>query len=188
MDTSQQIESWQSQLADLSVQFTETFGHLSPEQLNWKPNAKAWSVGQVIEHIIMVNASYFDIPARIEAGTYKYPFVARFGFYPKMMGNLIYKSVLPETKRKQATLQIWEPAQSNVSEDMLQQFRSHQAELIKFIGENHEMVKKGTLVCSPANKMIVYPLGRAFEIMIAHEQRHFEQAKRVMEGEAGSEA
>lgn len=179
--TSTQIQHWQSQLADLSVTFTEAFGHLTPEQLNWKPNTKTWSVGQILEHIILVNASYFDIPKQIEAGTYKYPFLARFAFFPRMMGNMIHKSVLPETQRKQPTMRMWEPAQSQVEPNILERFRGHQAELIQFIGENHELVEKGMLVCSPANKLIVYPIGKAFEIMISHEERHLQQAMRVME-------
>lgn len=175
------IESYQSQLATLSKDFTEAFGHLTPEQFNWKPNAKEWSIGQVIEHIILVNSSYFGIPAQIRAGTYQYPFLARFGFFPKMMGNMILKSVQPETKRKQPTVQMWAPAQSEVAQDMLQQFQTQQAKLIQSIGENQDLVENNTLVCSPANKFIVYTLGRGFEIMIAHERRHFNQAMRVRE-------
>lgn len=180
--TTSKIKSFQSQLATLAESFTQYFGQLTPEQLNWKPNAKDWSIGQVIEHIILVNESYFGIPDQIRAGTYKYPFLARFGFFPKMMGNMILKSVLPETKRKQPTLDIWEPSQSNVAEDILQQFQAHQQALSRFIEDNQDLVENGTLVCSPANKMIVYTWEKAFEIMIAHEARHLEQGRRVGTG------
>ncbi len=179
--TTPQIQSFQSQIASQTEAFIQAFGALTPEQLNWKPKANDWSVGQVIDHIIVVNTSYFHIPEQIRAGTYKYPFVAKLGFFPKMMGNMIYKSVLPETKRKQATLNIWEPAQSDISPDILQQFEVHQHEFSQFIADNQDFVEKGTLVCSPANKLIVYSWERAFEIMLAHEERHFQQAMVVME-------
>ncbi len=35
---------------------------------------------------------------------------------------------------------------------------------------------------SPANPNIVYTLEKAFEIIVMHEIRHLEQAKRVKEG------
>jgi hypothetical protein len=38
-------------------------GELTPEQFNWRPNAKRWSVGQCLEHIILTGRIY---PRKIE--------------------------------------------------------------------------------------------------------------------------
>jgi len=179
--TFSQIEAWQDQLQAITRSYVDAFSQLNAEALNWQPNPKQWSIGQIIEHIIMVNSSYFEIPEKIRSRQQKYPFLARFDFYPRMMGNMIHKSVLPETRRKQSTLPIWEPSHSQVSADILAQFQRHQQELAQFIEDHQEMIANDTLVCSPANKMIVYTLGKAFEIMISHEERHLEQALEVQE-------
>ena len=178
---SPKIQNWQSQLSNLTDDFSKAFGQLTAQELNWKANSKMWSIAQVIEHIILVNESYFEAPEQIRAGKYKYPFIARFPYFPRLMGNMIYKSVLPETKRKQPTLPIWEPAQSEVAEDILAQFKAHQHALAAFMSDNQDLVANGTLVCSPANRLIVYTFERMFEIMLAHEQRHFNQALAVLE-------
>jgi hypothetical protein len=50
----------------------------------------------------------------------------------------------------------------------------------KKIEEAKELVAKGTVIASPANKNIVYKLETAFDIIVSHEQRHLEQAKEVL--------
>jgi hypothetical protein len=42
-------------------------------------------------------------------------------------------------------------------------------------------VDKGTIISSPANKIIVYKLEIAFDIIVAHEKRHLEQAREVLQ-------
>ena len=45
----------------ISEKVGSTFGKLSAEQINWKPNAKSWSIGQCFEHLIVTNELYFPI-------------------------------------------------------------------------------------------------------------------------------
>ena len=47
------------------------------------------------------------------------------------------------------------------------------------IENSRDLVEKGTIISSPANKNIGYKLETAFEIIVTHEQRHFEQSKEV---------
>jgi len=63
----------------------------------------------------------------------------------------------------------------------LQKFEQHHQELKKVITESEELIKAKTVISSPANKNIVYYLDKAFDIMVAHEQRHLNQAKEAME-------
>jgi hypothetical protein len=41
-------------------------------------------------------------------------------------------------------------------------------------------VENGTIISSPANKNIEYKLETAFDIIVAHEKRHLEQAREVL--------
>jgi len=47
------------------------------------------------------------------------------------------------------------------------------------IENSKDLVEKGTVISSPANKNIVYKLEKAFEILLTHERRHFEQSKEI---------
>ena len=79
------------------------------------------------------------------------------------------------------TFPVWEPAKSEIPTGVLNRFKEHQSELKAMIENSKDLVEKGTIISSPANKNIVYSLGAAFEIIVTHEQRHYEQAKEVLE-------
>jgi hypothetical protein len=59
--------------------------------------------------------------------------------------------------------------------------KTHQAELKSLIENSTDLVNRGEVISSPANKMIVYKLETAFEIIVTHELRHLEQAKEMRE-------
>lgn len=48
------------------------------------------------------------------------------------------------------------------------------------IKNSEDLLVNGIVISSPANKNIVYKLETAFNIIVTHEQRHFEQAKEVL--------
>lgn len=90
-------------------------------------------------------------------------------------------AVEPVRKKKMKTFPIWEPTASQVTDDILGQFEKHQTELKRQIETAKDLIEKGTIISSPANKNIVYKLETAFDIIVSHEQRHLEQAKEVLQ-------
>lgn len=42
-----------------------------------------------------------------------------------------------------------------------------------------DLIQQGAIISSPANRNIVYTLETAFDIIVAHEQRHLEQAREI---------
>jgi hypothetical protein len=160
--------------------FHTNFGQLNPAELNTKPNADAWSLGQIVKHLIQINQSYYPIFDGLLAGTYSAPFHSRFGWLVNRFGQMIYKSVLPTTAKKGKTLPIWDPGQSDVDGNILAQFAEEQNWLKKYLEQLDTMAQKGTVIHSPASRAIVYPLATAFNIIVAHEERHLEQALGVL--------
>lgn len=173
---SQQIIQWQQKLDELTQEFRERFGDLPADELNRKPNAQTWSIAENIQHLISVNESYFPVVEQLSAGKYKLPFLARFSFFVNFMGNTILKSVSPDRRKKIRTFPMWEPAAADIPGDIVADFGRHQAKLKTVISASEELLQKGTIISSPANRNIVYTLAKAFEIMIAHEERHLNQA------------
>ena len=175
------MKSWSSTLSDISRRFSTEFGELTIEQLNWKPNSNTWSIAQNLDHLIVVNETYYPVLASLKTGTYKTPFVAKIGFMVSFLGKTVLKAVQPVRKKKMKTFPIWEPTTSNVNGDILKRFQNHQNELIQIIEGARELVEKGVVISSPANKNIVYKLETAFDIIVSHEQRHLEQAKEILQ-------
>lgn len=174
-------QKWSKQIDETTRDFNNLFGLLTAAELNWKPAANTWSIAQNIEHLIVINQSYFPIINSVRDNTYKIPFLSKFGFVTDLMGRKILDSVQVDRKRKVTTFPIWEPTQSDISEDILDRFEIHQSELKEYIENAQDLIGKGTVISSPANKYIVYTLETAFDIIVTHERRHLEQARGVLE-------
>lgn len=175
----QQLSRLAKQLRDITAAFQDAFSGLSGEQLNWKPNDATWSIAQNIDHLITINASYFPLVASLRAGTLSLPWWSRWKGATKWMGNMIYNSVAPDRKRKMKTFPIWEPSRSELPSDILDRFEQHQQAFAQFMLECQDLVEQNAVIPSPANSKIVYPLSKAFEIIVQHEIRHLEQAREL---------
>jgi hypothetical protein len=173
-------DRWTNKIDQITADFKKEFSGLTAEQLNWKPNEQTWNIAQNIEHLIAVNETYPTVIEVVKKGTYKVPFIGKFGFMVNFLGKMILGSVQPDRKRKMRTFPIWKPATGHISGDILNKFEEHQEALKRMIAESQGLLDKDTVISSPANKNIVYKLETAFDIIITHEQRHFEQAKEVL--------
>ena len=174
------MNNWINRIDRTTDEFQNLFGSLTNEELNWKPNPEAWSIAQNIDHLIIINQSYFPPLSDMRSGNYKLPFIASIGFLVSFFGKTILASVKPDRKKKIKTFPIWEPTTGNISNGILEKFSNHQTELKREIEASEELVKKKAIIASPANKNIVYKLETAFEIIVTHEQRHLEQSKEVL--------
>ena len=163
----------------------EHFQNLSESELNWKPNEKTWSVAQNLQHLLSVNETYYPIVQRLREGKYELPWIGKIQFMVNFFGKFILKSVQPYRKARMKTFPLWEPSVSPI-ENSIQKFLHHQSELKTLIQSCGDLILKGTVISSPANKNIVYSLATSFDIMIAHEWRHLEQAKEVNDARAKS--
>lgn len=174
------MQNWTSKLDGITEQSMAQFNQLTTEELNWKPDARTWSIAQNLDHLIVVNETYYPALAALKEGTYKTALIAKIGFMVSFLGNTVLKAVQPDRKKKMKTFRIWEPTTSKVSDDILKRFAIHQDELKQKIEEAKEFVEKGVVISSPANRNIVYKLETAFDIIVSHEQRHLEQAKELL--------
>lgn len=175
------IQNWLNQINHTTERFKTLFGTLTEKELNWKPNKQTWSIAQNMDHLIVINESYFPILEALHKGAYKTPFLGKLRFITKLMGNAMLTAVNPDRKKKIETFEIWEPRSGEKITDILKEFESHQEKFKQQIKRSADILEKGTIIASPASKNIVYPLQTAFEILITHEKRHLQQAKEVLE-------
>ena len=176
-----------SKLIDEAKAITEdarkTFGHLSAEQLNWKPSAESWSVAQCLEHLIVINSGYFPIIKKLVRGEYKHSLKERLPVLPKVFGKLVINAVKPEAQRKIKASTKFEPSKSAIDAQIVNKFVEHQQEVIEHMKMTENLNLNKIIITSPVASLVTYSLLDAHKIVVLHEQRHIAQAKRVMETE-----
>lgn len=157
-----------------------SFGHLTPQQLNWKPDANQWSIAQCFAHLVEANESYFPAFHQVVAGEKKTTLWQRVPWLPTMMGTLIVKAVSPETKRKLKAPRIYRPASSDIDGAIVRHFLERQEQVIQSMQAMKGLAVEKIIMSSPVTDLITYSVLDACRIIVAHEQRHLLQAKRVL--------
>ncbi|WP_291785077.1 DinB family protein [Cecembia sp.] len=167
---------WIEALEKINVEVQESFGTLSKEKLYAKPDPEKWSIAENLQHLIQVNESYFPIFSRLEKGNLHQTFIGKIAFFRNIFGNMIYASVSDGGKKKVKTFPLWEPKGLEKEEDIVEKFLQQQEVLKQWIDRLQPCLEKEAVIHSPANKLIVYNLSKALDIMVAHEKRHLDQA------------
>lgn len=163
-------------IAEDSVQ---TFGHLNGEQINWKPDEKTWSVGQCFEHLIVTNELYFPNIEKVADGTHRNNFFSKIPFSTNLIAAVMKNALKPEQARKMKTFKIFEPAASNVSEHIIENFAENNRKLIEMMKAVEEFEIDKIKIAEPLSITLNLRLDDAFEILMIHEKRHFLQAERI---------
>jgi DinB family protein len=159
-----------------------SFGNLSAEDLNWKPSAERWSVGQCFDHLITSNKGYLPIIESVRNGTKnRRTFWERLPVLPGLAGKLLIKSLDPASTRRIKAPKNFEPAQSNIPLTVIDDFIAQQDTVIEGMKSTSDLDLEHIIITSPAVSFVAYSLMDAYRIIVVHEKRHLQQAKRVMD-------
>ncbi len=168
---------------DVASEAKNVFGNLSVAQLNWKPSSDRWSVAQCFDHLITSNAAYFPVVEGVLAGK-KRTFWERMPVLPGLAGKMLIKALDPESTRKVKAPKKFQPAQSDIRASVIDDFVSQQGQIVEKMKATEQLDLERIIITSPVASAITYSLMDAYRIIVVHEQRHFQQAKRVMEESA----
>lgn len=157
----------------------DEFSNLTAFQLNWKPNAETWSIGQCLDHIMVADRTYFPPVEAILEGNYSRPFWSLIPGKSKVWGKLLI-SMLKDTNRKLPTVEVFFPTESKVGEAIVDQFMLHEDLVIQYLQRMDTVDNGKYYVKSPVSNYITYSVRDLAEIMLLHQERHFKQAKRLM--------
>ena len=157
-----------------------TFGQLSAAQLNWKPSADRWSVAQCFDHLLSSNSGYFPVIEDVLAGK-KRTFWERVPVLPGLAGKFLVKAMEPTSTRKVKAPKKFQPSQSDISPAVIDNFVDQQGKLVEKMKASEHLDLENIVITSPVSAAITYSLMDAYRLIVVHEQRHFQQAKRVME-------
>ncbi|HNJ41457.1 MAG TPA: DinB family protein [Acidobacteriota bacterium] len=168
-------------LETISRDARQTFGDLTHDQINWKPTAQQWSIGQCFDHLITTNRTYFPTYEAILRGDKKSTIWEKLPVLPGFWGSWLIKTLLPDSGKKLKAPPAFAPTQSTVEAGIIRRFQDEQAQLINFLKQMAHIDLKKTIITSPAAAIVTYSLFDTCTITVVHEHRHFQQAKRVMD-------
>ncbi|MET0646327.1 MAG: DinB family protein [Pyrinomonadaceae bacterium] len=177
--TGGEMDGLVAELRAVGEDASKVFGGLSAAQLNWKPSAEQWSVGQCFDHLIVTNSTFFPGMRKIAAGTYKSSLWGRVSPLSGFFGRFILKALDPERGRRTKAPRVFEPSKSDVAADVIERFAAHQSEVSELMRATAGADLRGLKVTSPVSAVATYSLLDAYRIVVAHERKHFEQARRV---------
>lgn len=157
------------------------FGGLSGEQLNWKPDAREWSIAQCLDHLILSNRPYVPIFEDLLAGRRRRRLRERVPVLPRLFGSLLINTLRPDSGRKVNARPAFLPSASALPPAIVAIFVEEHARLQRLMEASRALDLDAIVITSPVMGLITYSLLDACRVIVAHEQNHFVQAARVAE-------
>ena len=155
------------------------FSSLSPEQIAWKPNRKAWSVLECYDHLLVTNGLYIPrIKAALDKSEDSVENSVR-PFKPSYFGRLFIKSLRPQSGFKIKTFKVFRPKNGATNLDIPSLFLAQQNELVELIKRADQCDVNAVKFSSPVSRLIRFSLGEGLSVVVVHEQRHLLQAQNL---------
>lgn len=169
------------ELAAIARDARAVFGALDGGQLNWKPDAGRWSVGQCFDHLLNANAEMRrSMDAAMDPSAPRTVW-QRLPLLSGLYGRIMIRSLTPEVKRRFTAPRTAQPAASVVDADIVDRFAAAQQDAAARVRALAARSPDRVIMVSPFVSFIVYSVLDGWRIIATHQRRHFEQARRVMQ-------
>ena len=155
------------------------FGVLTVPQLNWKPSAEQWSVGQIFDHLIKSSEPYRSIITRVASGQYHARAWERISPLSGFWGRVVLRAVSPESPKKIKAPRVFQPSSSSVDDAVVRRFVSLQFAIAELMARTESLNLDKIIITSPVSSLFTYSLFDAYRILNSHGRRHLSQAQRL---------
>jgi len=157
------------------------FGRLDSRQLNWKPEASRWSVAQCLEHLLTTNDHMVAKADEALDELRGRSLWQRLPVWPGLLGRMLIRTQGPDTTRKFKSPGKSTPAASAIDAGIVRRFVNQQCDLIAKLDAAATRDLSGIVMVSPFASVVTYSVLDSWRLIVAHERRHVQQARRVME-------
>ena len=173
------IDHWIAEIDLVTEKFTGTFSDFTQEEMNFRPTEKVWSVAQNIEHIILLNSSYFGYFKEILNGTHSLPELENVE--TKTRESLIALKPFTDPRRikRTDTWDMWQPAPGFIKKDFLPDFEQRQHDFKNHINDFEDLPLGETFIGYPGHLDLLFKLDDCIAFLIEHENRHWNQVVEI---------
>ena len=161
-----------------NINQVEKFKEIKEKELNKKKNKETWSVLECIEHLNLYGEFYI---AEIEQKINQSKTNPETYFKPGIVGNYFAKSMLPSEKMKKIkTFKYKNPSGSNLNKKTLENFLEQQKQVLEILNKSRKVSLSKTKTSISISKLLKLKLGNTLRVLIYHNERHIEQAKKTL--------
>ena len=168
-----------TRLDDIARETRATFGGFDGRQLNWRPDEARWSVAQCFEHLLTANRLMFRAAEDALNDAGPRTFWQRLPVLPGLLGRMLIRSQAPNAVRKFTAPSKAQPATSDIAADIIQRFVEQHREALGLVQALDERHAARAIMASPFMQVVTYSVLDGWRLVVAHDRRHFEQARRV---------
>jgi hypothetical protein len=166
-------------ILDVARDARGTFGALGERELNWQPDPGRWSIAQCFDHLVRGN----DMLLASAKGAIDHPPTSlwqRIPLLPSLLGRALIRSQSPNAGGKYKAPATARPAMSGIPGDIIERFIAQHEAAEAWTRTLDEGSASRAIMVSPFIKIVTYSVLDGLRLLVAHDRRHFEQARRVM--------
>jgi hypothetical protein len=156
-----------------------TFGGFDARQLNWRPDAARWSVAQCFDHLLTANRLMFQAAEAALNNARPRTLWQRLPVLPGVLGRMLIRSQSPSAARRFTAPSKAQPATSDIATDIIQRFVEQHREAVAWVQALDERDTARAIMTSPFIRVVTYSVLDGWRLILAHDRRHFEQARRI---------
>lgn len=177
MKKNELITSLKAHVADITETVQQNFLHLTDDNLNWKEGPSRWSILECCEHLNRYNNYYIPaIKSAIRSADGSHDQVISSTWIGKKSISMMH----PDNRKKQLTFKKMNPANSALNRDVLNTFLREQSELLTLLNEAEAINVNEKKVPVEFFRLLKMTIAEGLEFIVVHEQRHIDQAKRII--------
>lgn len=176
-----ELETWARGIAEETRALTVD---LDERQRLWRATPGRWSIADCFEHLIATGRAYYPALDRLLASSRAVP--ARdgggegAGYRMSWVGGIFAKQAGHEGKRRHKAPRSLQPRPDSPP-DAPERFAEQQEELLAILARARRIDLDRTRLKLPTVPLplVKFGLGEILYVVVSHEQRHLEQARRV---------
>ncbi len=151
---------------------------LTREQIFWKPAPDRWSIAQCLDHLMVTGDQYYPRTRAAIEKARSQGLLSSAPYAPSFIGKRFLGAVGPVIKFRIPARRIFEPA-ATPRPTVVDDFFRHRETLLDLIRDADGIDLRRVTIVSPVTRLLRLSLGECLEMLVVHEHRHLEQARRV---------
>lgn len=166
------------------LDFANELEQLTPEQMNWRPSPKKWSVAECLAHLNISAKHYLD---RVEKAMNEAvplataPQLFKAGYWGEKLTTTIKPLPNGQIPSPMGAMSKFDPTKKErVNEGTLSTFVHYHQLMLDLINKAEKYDLQAIRITSALGPIIRFKLGDTFRFVVAHDQRHILQARRVI--------
>jgi hypothetical protein len=161
---------------------------LSEEQATWRPQAKSWSIVDVINHLLAIGDQYYPRIRETIKYVHEHDMKSTDDYKPGLFAKWFINSMRPDARFKVKTVKMFVPPATQWDITLEPRFTKQQEQLQQLIRSADGYDMNRVKFYSPATRLLRFSIGEGLTLVTVHLQRHLVQAKRLRDTLMGTNA